>query len=92
MSTLEQMRRAAAAAAEEDGYAPSNATNPSTIGGSSGQGRLNRNGKPVFKARPIPVTAEKPDIVPRTTKAAVRACVLIEKTATAGPRTVSKER
>jgi len=64
------------------------------IGGSSGQGRLNGNGKPVFKARPIPVTTEKPDIVSRTTKAAaLRAGVLIEKTATAGPRTqISKER
>jgi len=94
VSTLEQMRRVATAAAEEDGYAPSNATNPSTIGGSSGQGRLNGNGKPLFKARPIPVTNEKPDIVPRTTKAAaLRAGVLIEKTATAGPRTpISKER
>jgi len=47
-----------------------------------------------FKAGPIPVTTEKPNIVPRTTKAAaLRAGVLIEKTATAGPRTpMSKER
>lgn len=93
-STLEQMRRVAAASTEEDGYAPSNTTNPSTIGGSSGQGRLNGNGKLVFKARPVPVTNEKPDIVPRTTKAAaLRAGILIEKTATAGPRApISKER
>jgi len=92
VSALEQMRRVAAA--EEDGYAPSNLTNPSTIEGSSSQGRLNTNGKPGFKARPVPVTNEKPDIVPRTTKAAaLRAGILIEKTPTSGPRApISKER
>ncbi|KAF7346340.1 Thioredoxin domain-containing protein 3 [Mycena sanguinolenta] len=46
----------------DEGYAPSN---PST----TGQGRLS-NGKPLFKARPLPTTHAAPDIVPRMTKAA----------------------
>ncbi|KAF8134780.1 hypothetical protein K438DRAFT_1738830 [Mycena galopus ATCC 62051] len=45
----------------DEGYAPSN---PSTS-----QGRL-ANGKPLFKARPLPTTHAAPDIVPRMTKAA----------------------
>lgn len=75
----------------DEGYAPSNVTNPSTVNGSSS--KLNSNGKPVFKARPVPASVAKPDIVPRMTKAAaLRTGQPIEKT-TSGPRKpVSKER
>jgi len=85
-SVLESMRKHAVAAGrgagvasvEDEGYAPSSATNPSTVGGSgssskganSSSTRLNANGKPGFKARPAPSSNAKPDIVPRTTKAA----------------------
>jgi hypothetical protein len=78
-------------ATEDEGYAPSIVTNPSTVNGGS-QGKLNGNGKVMFKARPIPATHDKPDIVPRTTRAAaLRAgqAVAIEKLPR-GP--VSKER
>ncbi|KAJ7675820.1 hypothetical protein DFH06DRAFT_1435342 [Mycena polygramma] len=47
----------------DEGYAPSN---PSSGGG---RGRL-ANGKPLFRARPLPTTHAAPDIVPRTTRAA----------------------
>ncbi|CAA7261585.1 unnamed protein product [Cyclocybe aegerita] len=77
-SVLEQMRAVAAAAGDDEGYAPSSATNPSTVGGSSH--RLNSNGKAPFKARAVPVTTDKPDIVPRTTKAAALRAGLIEPT------------
>jgi hypothetical protein len=52
------------------------------------------NGKPVFRARPVPSTNEKPDIMPRTTKAAaLRAGLQVEKKPTPGPRgPISKER
>ena len=60
---------AAADDSEDEGYAPSSATNPSTVGVGS-QGKLNANGRRTFKARPVPSTITKPDIVPRTTKAA----------------------
>ena len=92
-SALEQMRQVAAAA-EDDGYAHSSLTNPSTTGGGSSQGKLNLNGKPVFRARPIPLTNEKPVIVPRTTKAAaLRAGLQIDKKQTSGPRQpISKDR
>ncbi|KAJ7250860.1 hypothetical protein B0H12DRAFT_1324180 [Mycena haematopus] len=57
-SVLEALRQNTS----DEGYAPSN---PST----TGHGRL-ANGKPLFKARPLPTTHAAPDIVPRTTKAA----------------------
>ena len=73
----------------DKGYAPSIATNPSTVNGGS-QGKLNGKGKVMFKARPIPPTHDKPDIVPRTTRAAaLRAGQPVDKTPR-GP--VSKER
>ncbi len=94
-SVLEQVRKmAVAGGAEDEGYAPSSATNPSTVGGGS-QGKLNANGKRTFKARPVPSTISKPDIVPRTTKsAALRAGVQVEqKGRTSGPRSpISKDR
>jgi len=91
-SVLESIRKAAATAGEDEGYAPSSVTNPSTVGGGSG-GKLNANGKAQFKARPIPTTTAKPDIVPRTTKAAaLRAGQLIEKTQNTPRAPVSKER
>lgn len=40
-------------------------SNPSSVGGTSA------NGKPLFRARPLPKTHDAPDIAPRTTKAAV---------------------
>ena len=84
-STLAALRKAT----EDEGYAPSNATNPSTVNGGS-QGKHNGNGKPMFKARPIPATHDKPDIVPRTTRAAaLRAGQAVDKVPR-GP--VSKER
>ena len=86
-STLAALRKAT----EDEGYAPSTVTNPSTVNGGS-QGKLNGNGKAMFKARPIPATHDKPDIVPRTTRsAALRAgqAVAVDK-APRGP--VSKER
>ncbi|KJA21178.1 hypothetical protein HYPSUDRAFT_165972 [Hypholoma sublateritium FD-334 SS-4] len=88
-SLLESIRRAAA---DDEGYAPSSVTNPSTLNGGSTT-RLNANGKPAFKARPMPATHDKPTIVPRTTKAAaLRAGQPIEK-AQNTPRTpVTKER
>jgi Nucleoside diphosphate kinase len=74
-------------------YAPSTVTNPSTVTGGS-QGKLNGNGKVKinFKARPIPASHDKPDIVPRTTRAAaLRAGQAVDKFAI--PRVpVSKER
>ena len=60
-----------------DGYAHSSVTNPSTVGGRS-SGHLNANGKPVFRARPLPATTLVPDIAPRTTKAAaLRAGIIL---------------
>lgn len=87
-SSLAALRKAT----EDEGYAPSTVTNPSTVNGGS-QGKLNGNGKAMFKARPIPATHDKPDIVPRTTRAAAlragQAVEILEK-APRGP--VSKER
>ena len=79
-------------ATRDEGYAPSTATNPSTVNGGS-QGKLNGNGKMNFKARPIPATHDKPDIVPRTTRAAaLRAGQAVDKSP-ARPRVpVSKDR
>ena len=77
---------------EEEGYAPSSATNPSTVNGSS-QGKVNGNGKVIFRARPVPATHDKPDIVPRTTRAAaLRAGQTVDKIPTAPRGPVSKER
>ena len=88
-SMLESIRRAAA---EDEGYAPSSATNPSTLGGSSPR-RLNANGKVLFRARLIPPTHDKPDIVPRTTRAAaLRAGQPVEKTRSTPRAPLSKER
>ena len=86
-SVLAALRKAT----EDEGYAPSVVTNPSTVNGGSSQGKLNGNGKPMFKARAIPATHDKPDIVPRTTRAAaLRAGQAVDKTAPRGP--VTKER
>ncbi|KAF8231725.1 hypothetical protein L208DRAFT_43950 [Tricholoma matsutake] len=69
-------------ATSDEGYAASNAT--STAGSN---GKLTTNGKPVFRARPVPATTANPDIVPRTTRsAALRAGQLVEKKPSA-PRT-----
>lgn len=63
---------------------------PSTIGGSSG--KLRGDGKPSFRARPVPSTTVNPDIVPRMTRsAALRAGSTVDKTES-GPRApLSKE-
>ncbi|KAJ7212103.1 hypothetical protein GGX14DRAFT_519626 [Mycena pura] len=64
-SVLEALRQHTS----DEGYAPSN---PSTTG--------KVNGKPLFKARPLPATHAAPDIVPRTTRAAaLRAGVAVDK-------------
>jgi hypothetical protein len=78
----------------DEGYPPSNVTNPSTVGGSSGGGsKTGSNGKPTFRARPIPATNAAPDISPRMTRsAALRAGLVVEKKES-GPRSpLSKER
>jgi hypothetical protein len=87
-SILASLRKAT----EDEGYAPSSATNPSTVNGSS-QGKLNGNGKTIFKARPLPATHDKPDIIPRTTRAAaLRAGQAVDKIPDAPRGPVSKER
>ncbi|RDB18005.1 Thioredoxin domain-containing protein 3 [Hypsizygus marmoreus] len=87
-SVLEALR----GATSDEGYAASSATNPSTVGGSSNVLLLTANGKPTFRARPVPATTVAPDIVPRMTRsAALRAGVTVDKTAS-GPRApLSKE-
>lgn len=61
-----------AAGSENGGYAASSGTNPSTVGGQSRRAS--------FKARVIPTSHTKPDIVPRTTRAAsLRAGIAVEK-------------
>ncbi|KAF8195562.1 hypothetical protein BJ912DRAFT_147729 [Pholiota molesta] len=88
-SLLESIRRAAI---EDEGYAPSSVTNPSTIGGGSSS-RLNSNGKPVFKARPLPASHDTPTIVPRMTKAAaLRLGQAVEKVENKARAPVTKER
>ncbi|KAG6820726.1 hypothetical protein H0H93_012779 [Arthromyces matolae] len=73
----------------DEGYAPSSATNPSTVGGS----RLSVSGKPAFRARPVPATNTSPDIAPRTTRAAaLRAGLVVEKTNSSPRAPLSKER
>lgn len=76
----------------DGGYAPSSATNPSTVNGSST--RLNANGKPAFRARPVPSSVNKPDIVPRMTKAAALRTgqAVVEKTSSGPRKPVTKER
>ncbi|KAF8158148.1 hypothetical protein B0H34DRAFT_674617 [Crassisporium funariophilum] len=87
---LAQLRRATTAEFDE-GYAASSATNPSTVNGGS-NGKLNANGKVLFKARPVPAM-DKPDIVPRTTRAAaLRAGQAVDKVSNAPRVPVSKER
>ncbi|KAE9393144.1 nucleoside diphosphate kinase [Gymnopus androsaceus JB14] len=62
----------------DEGYAASNAT--TNEGSGSGKG-LAPNGKALFKARTLPSTHGKPDIVPRTTRAAaLRAGIVLDKT------------
>lgn len=87
-SVLAALRKAT----EDEGYTPSSATNPSTTSGSS-KGKLNGSGKIIFKARPLPATHDKPDIVPRTTRAAaLRAGQAVEKVPAIPRAPVSKER
>jgi hypothetical protein len=73
----------------DESYPPSN---PSTLGGSNG--KVNTNGKQVFRARAVPPTIINPDIQPRTTRAAdLRAGVVVVKKTPALPRApISKER
>ena len=72
-------------ASSEAGYPQSTATNPSTVGGT-------KRSRPSFKARPLPTTHDKPDIVPRTTKAAsLRAGVPVEQKTSGPRRPLSKE-
>ncbi|KAF8645153.1 hypothetical protein AX16_007981 [Volvariella volvacea WC 439] len=60
----------------------------------SGSQKYNANGKPLFRARPIPRTNEVPDIVPRTTRAAaLRAgTAVIDKSPVAPREPISEER
>ncbi|KAJ3813283.1 hypothetical protein EV368DRAFT_48698 [Lentinula lateritia] len=79
-SILSNLRKATS----DEGYAASSATNDGSRGSGSGKA-LAANGKPLFKARGLPSTHEKPDIVPRTTRAAsLRAGFPLEKSP--GPR------
>jgi nucleoside diphosphate kinase len=72
-------------ASSELGYPQSTATNPSTVGGT-------KRSRPSFKARPLPSTHVKPDIVPRTTRsAALRAGMPVEKKVVGPRRPLSKE-
>ena len=69
----------------EVGYPQSTTTNPSTVGETK-RSRLS------FKARPLPATHIKPDIVPRTTKAAaLRAGIPVEQKPSGPRRPLSKE-
>ncbi|KIL63213.1 hypothetical protein M378DRAFT_164717 [Amanita muscaria Koide BX008] len=74
----------------DERYAASNGRRPSTVSGrasTTSSGTLNTNGKPVFRARPIPASVLNPDIIPRTTRAAaLRAGKAIEKRKEIGPR------
>ncbi|KAJ3747195.1 hypothetical protein DFH05DRAFT_1392857 [Lentinula detonsa] len=79
-SILSNLRKATS----DEGYAASNVTNEGSRGSGSAKG-LTANGKPIFKARGLPSTHGKPDIVPRTTRAAsLRAGIPLEKSP--GPR------
>jgi hypothetical protein len=68
-----------------DGYAASSITNPSTVGGRTSN-HLTANGKPAFRARPLPATTLVPDIAPRTTKAAALRAGIILDGAPKGPK------
>ena len=69
----------------EAGYTQSTATNPSIAGGT-------KRSRPSFRARPLPSTHAKPDITPRTTKAAsLRAGVSVEQKPSGPRRPLSKE-
>lgn len=71
----------------DEGYARSNG---STVNGST---LKDANGKVLFRARPVPATNDKPDIVPRTTRAAaLRAGLAVDKVPVAPRGPVSKER
>jgi len=79
------LRELQESASSEAGYPRSNATNPSTVGGT-------RRSRPSFKARALPSTHAKPDIVPRTTKAAaLRAGVPVKQKPSGPRRPLSKE-
>lgn len=71
----------------DEGYARSSG---STVNGSTSK---DANGKVLFRARPVPATNDKPDIVPRTTRAAaLRAGLAVDKVPAAPRGPVSKER
>ena len=73
-------------ATSDEGYAPSNAT--STAGSN---GKL-ANGRPGFRARPVPATTASPDIIPRTTRsAALRAGQAVDKKPSAPRSPPTKE-
>lgn len=86
----------------DEGYAASNATNTSAHNGPSSSrsggrrtssGRRSSTGNPQFRARPIPASLDKPDIVPRTTRAAaLRAGLQVDATPTLPRAPPSKER
>jgi hypothetical protein len=81
-SVLRALRESASS---EAGYTQSTATNPSIAGGTK-RSRLS------FRARPLPSTHAKPDITPRTTKAAsLRAGVPVEQKPSGPRRPLSKE-
>ena len=81
-SVLRALRESASS---EVGYPQSTATNPSTAGGT-------KRSRPSFKARTLPPTHAKPDIVPRTTKAAsLRAGIPVEQKPSGPRRPLSKE-
>jgi len=83
-SVLSSLRRTTS----DEGYTHSN---PSTLGGSNG--KVNTNGKPVFRARAVPPTTINPDIQPRTTRAAdLRAGIVVGKTPVVPRAPLSKER
>jgi hypothetical protein len=72
----------------DEGYAASSAT--STTGSN---GKLTSNGKPVFRARPVPATTANPDIMPRSTRsAALRAGLAVDKVPSAPRVPPTKER
>jgi hypothetical protein len=68
----------------DEGYADSSATRSSVATNSRrstiSNEMLNANGKPLFRARPVPASVLNPEIIPRTTRAAaLRAGPQIEK-------------
>lgn len=81
-SVLRALRESASS---EAGYPQSTTTNPSTVGGT-------KRPRPSFRARALPSTHVKPDIVPRTTKAAsLRAGIPVEQKPSGPRRPLSKE-